>query len=173
MPVRLSPIFKLLALGAALLLISSLSVPSLWVIYRAWRLGGEYVGKDSVRLQTRENNCGPASLQMIFDHYGIVATIEEIERSTGMTEKGVTMYALKETAILKGLYADGWRLTMEELLGIRFPALLFVNTDHFVIADSARGEELFLRDPAIGRVRISRWRLSQIWKGETLLFYRE
>lgn len=168
---RKSLAYKWSALSVALLLVSYLYYISAMDIYRAWRYGGDFIGKENVRLQVRENDCGPASLQMIFDYYGICSTTDAVERSTGMTEKGVTMFALKQTAKLNGLDADGWRLTAEELSQSQFPALLFVNHDHFIVADSARGDEFFLRDPAIGRVRISRAMLNRIWRGETLLFH--
>ena len=162
---------KLWLLSAALPLVGYLYYISAMDIYRAWCVGGVFIGKENVRFQTRENDCGPASLQMIFDHYSICSTIDAVGRSAGLTEKGVTMFALKQTAKLNGLDADGWRLTAEELSHSQFPALLFVNHDHFVVADSVCGDEFFLRDPAIGRVRISRAMFSRIWKGETLLFH--
>ena len=47
-----------------------------------WYGGGEYQGKEGVIFQTSYNDCGPAALQMIFDHYKIPSTIGEIRRQT-------------------------------------------------------------------------------------------
>ena len=136
----------------------------------AWYVGGEYEGKGGVLMQTRYNNCGPCALQMIFDYYKIPSTVDEIERNIRLTENGTTMLALKEMAELKGLHAEGWRLTSKDFLNSSFPLLLFVRNDHFVVADSICNYTVFLRDPAIGRVIIPTRKLSQIWQGEALIF---
>ena len=100
------------------------------------------------------NDCGPAALQMIFDYYKIPSTIDEIERNVRLTDNGTTMLSLKQMAELKGLHAEGWRLTFNDFLNSSFPLLLFVHNDHFVVADSICNHIVFLRDPAIGKVRI-------------------
>lgn len=141
--------------------------------FLAWQMGGIYLGNHGVRFQTRINNCGPTSLQMIFDYYRIPSTIQEIEQTIGLNEKGSTMLALKEMSELKGLHAEGWRLTAKDFSSLLFPALLFVNNDHYVVADSISNDNVFVRDPAIGRLKIPKGKLTQIWKGEILLFKRK
>jgi ABC-type bacteriocin/lantibiotic exporter with double-glycine peptidase domain len=132
--------------------------------------GGEYGGKEGVLMQTRDNNCGPAALKMIFDYYKIPSTIDEIERSIRLTDSGTTMLSLKRMAELKGLHSEGWRLTLNDFVNTSFPLLLFVHNDHFVVADSVCNRIVFLRDPAIGKVRIPTRELPQIWRGEALVF---
>ena len=132
--------------------------------------GGEFQGTEGVLMQTSYNNCGPAALQMIFDHYKIPSTIDEIERNVRLTENGTTMLALKQMAELKGLHAEGWRLTLNDFLNTSFPLFLFVHNDHFVVADSVCNRIVFLRDPAIGKVEIPTKNLPRIWRGEALVF---
>ncbi len=139
----------------------------------AWRMGGVYLGNQGVRFQTGITNCGPTALQMIFDYYGIPSTVQEIEQTIGLNGKGSTMLALKEMSGLKGLHAEGWRLTPKDFLNIPFPAILFIHDDHYVVADSIWNDNIFVRDPAIGRWKISKRKLMQIWKGEILLFKRD
>ncbi len=141
--------------------------------FSAWRMGGIYLGNQGVRIQTGINNCGPTSLQMIFDYYGIPSTVQEIEQTIRLNEKGSTMLALKEMSEMKGLHAEGWRLTPNDISNVLFPALLFVHDDHFVVADSIWNDNVFVRDPAIGRLKIPKGKLTQIWKGEILLFKRK
>jgi ABC-type bacteriocin/lantibiotic exporter with double-glycine peptidase domain len=140
--------------------------------FMARHMGGIYLGNHGVRFQTGINNCGPTSLQMIFDYYRIPSTVQEIEQTIGMNEKGSTMLALKEMSELKGLHAEGWRLTPHDFSNIMFPALLYIHDDHFVVADSIWNDNVFVRDPAIGRLEIPKGKLTQIWKGEILLFKR-
>lgn len=131
---------------------------------------GERLGNDGVVLQSQWNNCGPSALKMIFDHYGIPSSVEEIERSVGMTDAGSSMLALKEAAISKGLKTEGWKLSFNALSERPLPALMYVMNDHFVVADSIVGETVYYRDPATGRIRMTKDDFSKIWRGETLVF---
>jgi ABC-type bacteriocin/lantibiotic exporter with double-glycine peptidase domain len=110
---------------------------------------------------------------MVYDAYGIEVSESEIEHSVEMTPRGTTMLALNDQAERSGLSASGWRLTMEELRRSKFPAILFVRGDHFIVADSVREENVYLRDPAIGRLKISEKSLARIWRGEALVFCRK
>jgi len=133
--------------------------------------GGEYLGSDGVILQDKRQNCGPAALLMVFEHFKIESSIKEIEEISGMTEIGTSMLGLKKVAETKGLQAEGWHYTREDFLSAPKPALLFVRGDHFVVADSISiNNSVYIRDPARGRYRISLNRLHRIWKGETLIF---
>jgi ABC-type bacteriocin/lantibiotic exporter with double-glycine peptidase domain len=128
---------------------------------------------EGVLLQKNHNDCGPTALQMIFDYYGVPSSVHDIEAHVVLTERGSSMLALKEMAELKGLQAEGWRLTLQDFSKISFPALLFVHNDHYLIADSIYDDSVFVRDPAIGRVGIPKRKLPQIWKGEVLVFGRK
>ncbi len=165
--------------GIAIAVLAAGIINSSWIFYppsvrqriSVWNAGGENERKEeSVLMQTRYNNCGPTALQMIFDYYKISSTVDEIERTVPMTENGTTMLALKQMAELKGLHAEGWRLTFNDFLNSSFPLLLFVHKDHFVVADSICNHIVFLRDPAIGKVRIPAKEFPKIWQGEALVF---
>lgn len=132
---------------------------------------GVYLGCEGVVLQDKSNNCGPAALKMILDHYGVPASVREIERRTRLTRDGSSLFALKKTAESFGMGAEGWRMKLEDLVKRRFPLIIFVEGRHFVVVDSVnRSGCFFVRDPAIGRLRISSRKLGDIWKGETLIF---
>lgn len=140
--------------------------------FGVWLMGGVYLGNKGSILQSSANGCGPAAMKMIFDHYGIICTINEIRREIRVTAKGSTLLSLKELSESKGLHAEGWRFGLDDLPAMSFPALLFINGDHFVLADSITGGEVYLRDPAIGVIRIPSQRLARIWEGEALVFKR-
>jgi ABC-type bacteriocin/lantibiotic exporter with double-glycine peptidase domain len=148
-----------------------LSSPDGMKRFSAWRIGGEYLGSDGVVLQDKRNNCGPAALKMVFDYYGVPSTVQEIESAVGLTDKGSSMLALKEMAEFKGLKAEGWRYTLEDFLKAPKPVIVFVDGDHFAVADSVTdGKEVVLRDPALGKLKIPVAKLRRIWSGETLVF---
>ena len=82
------------------------------------------------------------------------------------------MITLKRQLESHGLRAEGLRLTVSELSEIKMPSILFVSQSHFVVADSICGEAIYLRDPAIGRVRLAIRALGRMWKGEALVISR-
>jgi ABC-type bacteriocin/lantibiotic exporter with double-glycine peptidase domain len=140
----------------------------------AWMMHADYLGSEGVLLQTKRNNCGPSALKMVFDHYNISSSLKEIEQCVKLTEKGSSMLALKEMAELKGLKAEGWRFTLEDFLRSSFPSILYVNKDHYIVADSVSVDgNIYICDPTIGRLRISKEKLNKIWGGETLVFKKK
>jgi len=145
--------------------------PDAFRVLAAAAIGAQYNGDSGVTRQTSNTNCGAAAVKMIFDHHGIATPLKEIETDACFSERGASMFGLKRLAEKNTLRADGWKLTYAMLERQRFPVILFVTDDHFVVADSVCDDEIFIRDPAIGRLRISRRNLLKIWKGEALIFF--
>lgn len=131
---------------------------------------GEYSGNEGVVLQSKRNNCGPSALKMILDHHHIPSSVEEIERLVDLRENGSSMLALKRTAISKGLKTDGWKLSFEDFSLRPFPSLVYIRNDHFAVADSVVGDTIFIRDPAVGRLKMKKRKFLHVWRGETLIF---
>ena len=136
----------------------------------AYHLGGEFLGREGVRMQCREYECGVAALLMVYDHFGIASTPHELTSNLRCGVNGTSMLSLQREAEKRGLDAAGWRLSFAELAHQRFPAILFVHHDHFIVADSIVGDAAYVRDPAVGRMRIPQRKLLRIWGGEALLF---
>ncbi len=136
----------------------------------AFAIGADYVGTDGVVFQTNGKNCGAAVLKMICDHYNVAVPLSDIDSSVEVTNRGASMFALKNYAESKKLSAAGWKLTYDEFERKPFPMILFVNNNHYIVADSAAAGEVFLRDPAIGRLKITKRNFLKIWKGEALTF---
>jgi ATP-binding cassette subfamily B protein RaxB len=136
-----------------------------------WSDNTNSLNKNTVQANS-ENKCGIVALKLIFDHYGIASTLEEIEGKVVLNEKGTSMSALKQMAEIKGLHAEGWRFTLEGLLKTTFPVILFVNGNHYVVADSILNDTVFLHDPTLGKFLLPISELSKKWRGETLIFKR-
>jgi len=147
------------------------SSPDLVRRVSAWRMGASYLGVQGVALQARPNGCGPASLKMVLDHFGLSIPLGELEEQVVPTRRGTSMLALKEAAERRGLCSGGWRLDRQDLFRIPLPAIILIRTDHFVVVDSISPlHHVYMRDPAIGRVRIRLHQLAGMWRGETLVF---
>ncbi|PIU44321.1 MAG: hypothetical protein COS95_09495 [Ignavibacteriales bacterium CG07_land_8_20_14_0_80_59_12] len=141
--------------------------------FEAWRTGATYLGDSGVVIQERYNDCGPAALKMVFDHYNIHVALIEIEKSVHLTRKGSSILSLKDMAEKEALGAEGWRLSPEDFYKAAKPLIAFVRGDHFVVIDSITSDgTVHIRDPAIGKLRMSQNNFLKIWKGETLVFRR-
>lgn len=81
------------------------------------------------------------------------------------------MLRLKETAELMGLKAEAWRLSFNDLIRIKLPALALTNEDHFVVIREIKDSRwVILADPAFGRVKLSKSRFLRDWNGKILVF---
>ncbi|MCX6138188.1 MAG: cysteine peptidase family C39 domain-containing protein [Ignavibacteriales bacterium] len=123
--------------------------------------------------QTRWNTCGVAALKMIYDHFGINASLEELEDEVDPWERGISLLKLRRLAEERGLRAEGWKFDPAELPTVPFPAIFFVRGNHYVTADSFSAREgLYVRDPSCGRLLVRRDALFRSWRGESIIFHR-
>jgi ABC-type bacteriocin/lantibiotic exporter with double-glycine peptidase domain len=163
-------ILVFLGLGFALALTAKIANPEYNRELAVRERGGEYFGTDNVVLQDKSNTCGPAALKMVMDRYGKTVTLQELE-ATNHVQAGWSMQELKELAERYGLRSEGRWLDAGKLSRSRFPVLLFVEDNHFVVVDGVDSAGFFsLCDPAIGRVKMHGKALTKIWRGQTLVF---
>lgn len=139
--------------------------------WAAWSKGAHYRGLQHVTLQTHQTNCGPAALHMALTHLGIHRPLAAIEAATGTDRSGTSLFALGQYAEDQGVGAALWHLNMDDLIERdQLPAIAFVEGDHFVVIDSiGRDGSLWLRDPAIGQLHMTRTAFQRIWQGEVML----
>jgi ABC-type bacteriocin/lantibiotic exporter with double-glycine peptidase domain len=133
-----------------------------------------YLGSEGVVFQRGGNDCGLAALAMVFGRYGIEGSPQMFEHEIRPGTRGISMMKLKELGEARGLLVHGWKLGVKDLSGMKFPIILFMNEHHYIVADSidARGF-IFVRDPAVGRLRFPPGRMTERWKGEALVFESE
>lgn len=172
---KLFALAALTAISVLMVVFSSsvyvLNSPTVLRRVTAWWMGAQYLGTSGVVMQTQTNNCGPATLKMIFDHYGISSTIESMDSNAELTAKGTSMLTLKEMAEKRGLGAEGWRYTINDFMHAATPSIVFLHDDHFAVADSVTSDGyIILSDPALGRIKMSAHNFQKIWNGETLVF---
>ncbi len=143
--------------------------PDHWKKILIFLKGAKYLGDDGMILQNR-NDCGLVSLKIIFDHFKIPVTLDEISQKV-LGGKGSSMRSLKEMAKLKGLRVEGWRLAFKDLKKIDLPAIAFVSGNHYVvISEVTKDGKVIVLDPAIGKLEYLLLSFWIIWKGEVLIF---
>lgn len=134
-----------------------------------WFHGAVSLGGEKIVMQKTNQDCGPASLKMIFDRLGIASNLEEITFAT-MSGGKSSFFSLKKYAEYKGLIVDGLILRIEELESQDGPLILLVNNNHFVVLEKVYEKSLIVLDPSMGRLVYQKDVFARHWKGPALRF---
>lgn len=117
--------------------------------------------------QTQDFSCGAAAAATLMtSHYGLLtgeseALVSMLARGDAprIVREGFSMLDLKGLLVSRGLKADGYRMSIDELARLGVPAIALLDTGgyrHFVVVQGVLGERVLLADPAVGLRTLSR-----------------
>lgn len=130
----------------------------------------------SVVRQQYDYSCGSAALATLLKyHYGVDVTEAEVFKAmyaVGNQEQiqkvGFSLLDIKSYLAARGLEADGYRATFDQLIKINRPAIAVVTSGsyrHFVVVKGTRDGKILIGDPATGLKTYSDAEFSKIWNG--------
>ncbi|MFC9030911.1 NHLP family bacteriocin export ABC transporter peptidase/permease/ATPase subunit [Streptomyces arboris] len=103
--------------------------------------------------------CGAAALAMVLAHHGRHVPLEELRIACGVSRDGSRASNVLKAARSYGLRATGMQMESAALAGVRAPAILFWEFNHYVVYDGP-GRRLgrrgvYVNDPDKGRRFVS------------------
>jgi predicted double-glycine peptidase len=130
--------------------------------------------------QQFDYSCGSAALATLLrHHYGV--PVGEAEIFQAMYERGdqprirqvgFSLLDMKRYLGAQGYPADGYKMTYDELLDLRAPAITIIQVDayrHFVVVKGAKPDEVLVGDPSKGLQTYSREDFAKVWQGVVFL----
>jgi len=109
-------------------------------------------------------DCGPACIGMIARWHGKRISLESIRKRAWITREGVSLLGLRSAAVSLGFKAEGMQIPFSVLAGkISLPCIVHWQQNHFIVVNRISGKKVWVSDPAIGRMSMSREEFLRGW----------
>ena len=102
-------------------------------------------------------DCGPACIGMIARWHGKRISLESIRKRAWISREGVSLLGLRSAAMSLGFRAEGVKIPFSLLAGnIPLPCIVHWKQNHFIVVNRVSGKKVWVSDPAVGRISMSR-----------------
>lgn len=116
-------------------------------------------------IQMEAVECGAASLAIILGYHKRYVTLEELRIACGISRDGSNLLNMKRAAEDFGLSCKVYKKSMEELMELEPPFIVFWGYDHFLVVEGFNKREVFLNDPASGPRKVTHEQFQDKYSG--------
>lgn len=120
--------------------------------------------------QNQISECGLACLAMVAWHHGQENEISELRSRFPASLKGISLSRLMAIASELGLASRAVRLEPNDLQNLSLPAILHWDMKHYVVLEKIQRNGVVIRDPAAGKLIVSRNELESRFTGIAVEF---
>jgi len=109
-------------------------------------------------------DCGPACISMIALWHGKRISLETIRKRSWITREGVSFLGLKSASESMGFRAAGVKIPLNRLAQeAPLPCIVHWKQNHFIVVNRVSDTRVWVSDPAVGRIRMSRDEFLKGW----------
>lgn len=111
-------------------------------------------------------DCGPTCLKMVAAYHGRKLSLQSLREKSYITREGVSFLGLSEAAESIGLRTIGIKIPFSKLKqDVPLPCIAHWRQNHFVVVYRIKGDRVFIADPAMGKIVLSREEFEKSWAG--------
>lgn len=128
------------------------------------------VVKTPTVFQMEYAECGAAALSIILGYYGRYIPLEQLREECGISRDGCKASNIVRAAEKEGLSAQGFKRSLGYLKTTAPPFIVFWEHNHFVVVEGFKGNQVYINDPALGRMTYDIHSFESSYSGIVLCF---